>query len=274
MSSGRKPAKIKAPNISAPPTISQTRFDAPSGDSYLTRQEKGTQITESILSANTRNTVGQAQQALSSLSEELNAPDARRIEDIRQRATDFYDLQADGINQQSDETLGRAASALSKRFGGALNASFGSDLLSRVEADRASQLNSARQQAALYGEDLYSQDENSRMQRYQLFQNYLTDLNGQARSFTSQDAATLQGERERAQTLAMARAQMVQQANMANVQNQMQFAAQKQQAIMCYDGAGLGIASAFTPASALGSLSKIASAGKAGTSFMSLFTGK
>ncbi|HEY9746474.1 MAG TPA: hypothetical protein V6C99_09690 [Oculatellaceae cyanobacterium] len=81
-------------------------------------------------------------------------------------------------------------------------------MLADVEKGRIERLANARKEAALLGEDLHRQDENSRMQRFALFQNYLNDLSNQARGLQTSNAALFASERQRDSDLAVNRANL------------------------------------------------------------------
>ncbi len=216
MSIGRKKTKVSEPKIAAPPAITQGEYTLPTGDRYLSRQQGHREITEALLSPLTRQTVDRGQQAMVQLADELARPDARRMADIQERSQTFFERQARGIHEEADDQVMRAASDLGKRFGGTYNATFGTDLLARLEQNRLEQLAAARLDASLYGEDLARADEESRIQRFQLFQNYLGDLNNQAQNYAALGSNLLQDERNRAQDLAVMRAQLAQNAQRYN----------------------------------------------------------
>jgi hypothetical protein len=195
--------------INAPPQTTQVEFNAPTGDRYLTAQEGNRQVFTSQLGGRTQGTVDAALGGLQQLAQELNQPDSARMADIRQRGQDYYDLQAEGINADADTALSRTRSDLSKRFGGAYNASFGADLLARIENNRIGSLSDARKDASLYAEDLQQSDEASRLNRFTAFQNYLADLNNQAQGYQSFGGSILQQENQRATSLAEQRASIV-----------------------------------------------------------------
>lgn len=217
MSAGRKNAKT--PTIAAPPQVTRYEFNSPLGDRYLTRREGITEISDSILGPQTSRTIQTGQQALKNLADELSSPDARRLNDIGLRARDFYELQAGAINSEADALFSAAQSDLSKRFGGAFNATFGTDYLARLQNNRLSRLYDASKEASLLGEDLYRQDEDSRMKRFTLFQNYLLDEHNKAQGVAGTASDLLQNETNRAQDLAVKRASMVQRTMEMNAAN-------------------------------------------------------
>lgn len=235
MSLGRKKNKdVSAPKIVAPPRVTEAEYGLPTGDRYLSRQEGHRETTESLLSPMTRETVARGQQALVDLAGELSSPDARRMQEIHRRGQDFFDLQAQGIHADADARFAQTASDLSRRFGGSYNATFGTDLLGRLEMNRLNQLYAARKEAALYGEDLARADEDSRIRRFQLFQNYLGDLNNQARGHATMGATLLQNERNRDQDLAIMRAQLAQQAGRYNQQAELARGQQRVDLVKAY----------------------------------------
>ena len=216
MSLGRKPAKAKAPVIEAPPQMTHFEFLSPTGDQYNVRRDGSSQFATTTLSPLSSQTVQTGQEALLGLADELIAPDNQRVQDIADKSLDYYILQAQGINAQADDILAQAESDLSKRFGGTYNATFGADYLARLENNRLAQLSTAAKEATLFGEDLYAQDEDSRIRRFELFQDYLTTEFDKANAAWSAGSNTLQNEAGRAQDLAVARANLVQNASRYN----------------------------------------------------------
>jgi hypothetical protein len=205
MSQGRKK---KEPKIDAPPAVTTTVYTNPLGDQFTSVTSGGAESHSSRLSSGTQAMADESSNALQSLAKELNMPDERRLQAIGDRSRDYYDLQAGGINQDVDDILSRTKSDLNKRFGGAYNATFGTSLLGDIESNRVDRLVDARKESALLGEDLYQQDEDSRIRRFTLFQNYLNDLNNQARGLQSSNAAILANERGRATDVAVDRANL------------------------------------------------------------------
>lgn len=207
MSSGRKKSKNK---IKAPPPITRTEYNLPTGDNFTTSTEGGTQRFTSSLSGATSNLVRQSQSGLETLAKELRRPSSQRARDIRKRGDDFFDLQAESINENADDLFKRTQSNLNQRFKGSLNSTFGSDLLSKVEDDRLNRLMRSRKESNLLAEDLFKSDEDSRVRRFALFQNYLSDINNQARGLASQGSNVLSSERARATKVAIAEANLEQ----------------------------------------------------------------
>lgn len=215
MSLGRK--KAKEVKIVAPPPITRVEFNSPTGDRYVTTTSGGKQTFESYLNPTTKMTVQESLKGLNQLAKELNQPDPVRQQAIDQRSRDFYDLQATGINRDADAQISKTRSNLAQRFGGAYNATFGTNLLARLEENRLGQLAEAHKQSALLGEDLYRADENSRIRRFSLFQNYLADLNNQARGLQSNGSSVLLSEANRESDLAVQRANLAMQASNQNM---------------------------------------------------------
>ncbi len=214
MSLGRKKkSTTKIIKVSAPPPITRVEFNSPTGDRYVTTTQNGQQTFQSYLNPTTKQTVAESLKGLQQLAKELNQPDPVRQQAITQRSRDFFDLQSSDINAQTDSQLAKARSSLSKRFGGAYNATFGTNLLAQMEGSRLGQLAEASKQAALLGEDLYKSDEDSRVRRFALFQNYLADLNNQARGLQSNGSGVLMNESQRATDLAVQKANLALQAS-------------------------------------------------------------
>lgn len=211
MSLGRKKKKTKKVVVKSQPTIQTVDYLSPTGDRFTTTVDNGVQSFGSSLGAPTQSIVNESLQGMLDLAKDLREPDGARQEAITQRSRDFYDLQARGINRTADERLFQTQSDLSKRFGGTYNATFGGDLLARMERDRQDRLSDAQKESSLLGEDLYRNDEDSRIRRFSLFQNYLNDLNNQARGLQTSAANTLDSNRQQADTLAIQRATLMNQ---------------------------------------------------------------
>lgn len=240
MSSGRK--KSEVPEIKAPPTITRTEFANPLGDRFISETKKNTQSVFSELSPVTQGMVNRSLSGMIRLFDEIDAPDAVRQQAINQRADDFYNLQAAGLNRDHDDRMKQTRSDLSKRFGGTYNATFGTDLMSRMERDHGSLLGDVRLQANLLGEDLRRDDQADRLQRFALFQNFLGDLNNQAQGLGSQGVQVLQNERTRATDLAITRANMIQRAQAMDAEAR----ARRSSLIGTLVGTGVSLASAGT----------------------------
>lgn len=221
MSLGRKKkSTTKVVKVVAPPPITRVEFNSPTGDRYVTTTQNGQQTFASYLTPTTRSTVEESLKGLQQLARELNQPDPVRQQAITQRSRDFYDLQSADINAAADTQLARTRSTLSRRFGGAYNATFGTNLLAQIEGSRLGQLSEASKQAALLGEDLFRADEDSRLRRFGLFQNYLADLNNQARGLQSNGTSVLLNESQRASDLAVQKANLALQASRQDAQAQ------------------------------------------------------
>jgi hypothetical protein len=222
MSLGRKkktPVK-KEIKIVAPPAITQVAFNSPTGDRYVTTTRGSEQTFESFLTPTTRSTVEESLKGLQNLAKELNQPDPVRQQAINQRSQDFFNLQASGINSSANAQLAQTRTSLAKRFGGAYNATFGTNLLAQMENNRLGQLAEAQKQSGLMGEELYRADEDSRVRRFSLFQNYLADLNNQARGLQSNGSGVLLNETQRATDLSVQRANLAMQASNQNASYQ------------------------------------------------------
>lgn len=224
---GRKPEKVKAPVINAPPQITNAEFTSPTQDLYQVQRAGEQQQFSATLSPLTRQTVQSSQEALQSLADELNTPDAQRLYDIANKGLDYYTLQSQGINAEADQLVSKAQSDLSKRFGGAYNSSFGAAFLAKLEQNRLSQLSSAAKDAAMVAEQLYTQDEDSRLRRFALFQNFLTTEQSKAENAWELGSHLLQDDAARAQNLAVTRANLAQNAMRYNQEAQLQVRQQR-----------------------------------------------
>ncbi len=213
MSFGKKKSKSPEIKISAPPRINQFEFRSPTGDIFKTRKEGTTQISESKLGNFSQGVVSRSQRGISDLASALDRPDAQRASDIRKRSDDQFQIQAQGINQDSDTIFSKARSTLAKRFGGSFNSTFGNDFLARIENNRLGQLTDARRRSSLLGEELALSDEDSKIRRIGVFQSFLNDLNAQAQGFSQTGSSLLQNETRRATDLAISRANLLQRAS-------------------------------------------------------------
>ena len=212
MSFGSKKSSGSDIRIAAPPRITQTNYTSPAGDQFITQSQGNTQYFKNILAPKTQQVVDQSLQGLHTLAGQLMTPDQSRVDQINQRAKDFYDVQARGINRIYDDQRKQTQADLNKRFGGAYNATFGADELARVDNNRATELVNRQQQSGLLAEDLKQQDENSQTKRFQLFQNFLASLNGEAQDASSAGSQILATDRSRASQLALQQAQLSQRA--------------------------------------------------------------
>jgi hypothetical protein len=120
---GSKKSSTPKVTIDAPPPIQQVAYHSPTGDSYVSSTQNGVETFQSQLTPQTQNTVFTSLSALQDLARELQQPDSVRQAAIDQRSQDFFNQQAKGINLDSDLTLAKTQSDLSKRFGGAYNGS-------------------------------------------------------------------------------------------------------------------------------------------------------
>lgn len=224
MTLGRKPEKVKTPVISAPPQITQAEFTAPTLDQYQVTRSGNQQQFDAVLSPLTRQTIQSSQEALQSLADELSA---QRMLDIAGKGLDYYMLQSQGINAEADGIASKAQSDLARRFGGAYNATFGATYLAGLEQNRLAQLSKAAKEAALVAEDLAVQDEESRVRRFALFQNYLTNEQAKAENAWDLGSHLLQDDAARAQNLAITRANLAQNAMRYNQEAQLQVRQQR-----------------------------------------------
>lgn len=202
MSLGRKKTE-QTIKVDYPKPVTRTTYTNPFGDRFISTSANGKETYNSKLSSKTQFIVNESLSGLQSLAQELNAPDARRMQQIIDESQGYYDLQADGINEDLDNVLARTKTDLNKRFGGAYNATFGTSMLSGIEGTRIDKLSDARKQAVLLGEDLAQQDEDSRIQRFNLFQSYLNDLSNQARGFQTNSSTVFSTDRQRVGTAAL-----------------------------------------------------------------------
>lgn len=229
MSAGRQPT-VKAPTINAPAPITQADYTTPTGDTYGTWRIGNTQDSQSFLSPQTAGTIQTSQDALQNLAQNLAQPSDQMVQNINQQSQDFYNLQAQNINNESNNEYDQTESDLAKRFGGAYNATFGATTLGQIQKNRLNALATAGEQATLYGQDLYNQDQANQINRFQLFNNYLNNQNNQANTANALDSNLLENEANRGQSLGIAQAQLQQQANLANLNTAMQIRQQKIQA--------------------------------------------
>lgn len=232
MSLGRKKSETKVVKVTAPPAITKVEFNSPTGDRYVTTTRGSKQTFESFLNPSTQLTVQESLKGLQQLARELNQPDAARQQAINQRSQDFFDLQAAGINSAADAQLAKARTSLAQRFGGAYNATFGANMLALMEGNRLGQLAEAQKQSSLLGEDLFRADEDSRVRRFTLFQNYLADLNNQARGLQSSGSSILLNEADRASDLAVQRANLAMQTSARDAALEMELARTQREAAL------------------------------------------
>jgi hypothetical protein len=231
MSAGRHPNKITAPKINAPTPVTQYNFSSPTGDTYSTKREGNTQYSQNSLSPQTQSTIYASQNGLQGLAQDLAQPDAQIAQNIAQQSQNFYDLQAQNINNESNSLLSQTASDLSHRFGGAYNATFGALSLGQLQKNRLNQLYNAGKEATLLGQDLYNQNQQNKINRFQVFNNYLNNQYNQANGSNSLGSNLLENEASRAQNLGIDQAKLQEQAALSN-QNIANQAAQRKLAVI------------------------------------------
>lgn len=226
MSLGRS-KNVNPPRVIAPTSVTQYQYNAPTGDSYSVARNGNTETSQSILAPQTQVTVTTSQNAMQGLANDLSAPDPQLVQDIAQKSQNFYDLQAQDINNEADAINSQTQSDLSKRFGGTYNATFGTTLLGLQSKNRLTQLYNASKEATQYGQDLYNQDQQNKIQRFQAFGNYLNDQNNQAQNISNYGSGLLQDEAGRAQSLAVSRAQLLQNSQAATQNADLQMRQQR-----------------------------------------------
>jgi|GEM_PF-3071148 len=231
MSAGRNPNTIKAPTINAPDPITQYSMGSPTGDIYSTIRNGNSQYTQDSLTPQTASTIQTSQSALQDLVQNLAQPDDQMYQNIADQTQNYYDLQAQNINNASDNLYNQTTSDLANRFGGAYNSTFGAMELGQIQKNRLNALYNAGNEATMYGQDLYNQDQANQINRFQVFQNYLTNQYNQAQSANTSGSNLLENEANRTQNLSIDQAKLQMQADIAN-QNAARQAAQRRAAIL------------------------------------------
>lgn len=231
MSVGRNANTIKAPTINAPTPITQYSMGSPTGDIYSTIRDGNSQYTQDSLTPQTAATIQTSQNALQDLAQNLAQPNDQMYQNIADKAQNYYDLQAQNINNTSDNLYNQTTSDLANRFGGAYNSTFGAMDLGQIQKNRLNALYNAGSAATMYGQDLYNQDQANQINRFQVFNNYLTNLYNQAQSANTLGSNLLENEANRAQNLSIDQAKLQMQAAIAN-QNAARQAAQRRAALL------------------------------------------
>lgn len=179
-----------------PPQI--TRFESllPTGDKLITESSGGTDRSYTQLSPATQELVNTSQEGLNNLSQNLILPDSQRLSQIASRSDALYSSLSKAVNTGYDKAFGQVAADNVVRFGGALNSTFGSQLLSEVESQRQQNLAQAKLQADLTAEDLMIQDESSKINRIDALNSLLTGLNNTQLDAVKLGQSTLQSSRD------------------------------------------------------------------------------
>ena len=230
MPAGRKKT-ISAPVIKAPTPLTQYNFTSPTGDSYATVRDGNSQYTQNLLTPQTAATIQASQNGLQGLAQDLAQPSDQMYQNIAQQSQNFYDLQAQNINNESNTMYDQTASDLSHRFGGTYNSTFGALALDQLQKNRLNALYNASKEATMYGQDLYNQDQSNQINRFQVLNNYLNNLYGQAQSSNELGSNLLENEANRAQNLGISQANLAQRANELN-QQVAQAAAKRRMALL------------------------------------------
>ncbi|MDX2083831.1 MAG: hypothetical protein SFZ03_00380 [Candidatus Melainabacteria bacterium] len=207
MSFGRK-KNDSPPPVQAPPAITRVEFNAPIGDRFISEVVGSTQTAKAELSPFTQALVDQSADAALEALSGLIQPDATRSAQIQQRADDYFQDLSRTINDSADDAIRRTQSGLARRFGGSANATFGNDLIDRLERSRQQELAGARRNANLLGEELSQNDETSRVRRLSTFLNLVNAPFEQSYSLFVPSSDTLLQERQRETDLARFRASL------------------------------------------------------------------
>ncbi len=161
MSFGSKPKQ---------PEFSPFTFRLPTGDQVRQVYEDGRLIIEPVLSAFNRRQLLQNQRNIARLSQELGRSSTAENRQVASYRNQFLQQMRQAIDSSADLSRSQTLSDLSNRFGGRYSATFGNDLLSRLEKNRQSALSEASANALLLGEQLRNEADQNRIRRIQLLQ--------------------------------------------------------------------------------------------------------
>lgn len=176
MSFGReKRTPAPPPRPPEPPRITRVETLSPLGDQVVTEEAGNVQRTFSKLSTPTRRILDTSRNAVQGLATQLASPDSTRQRDLQRLQEDLFSSQAAAINSASDRSAGAIRSQNAQRFGGALNATFGNQLLGELEGQRQRSLADARLESDLIARELENTRTQSRIQRLQVFQGLLNN---------------------------------------------------------------------------------------------------
>jgi len=227
---GRK-ATVQAPTIHAPAIVTQTSFNAPTGDQYNAIRDGNLQFSLNNLTPQTQATIDASQAGLQGLAQDLAQPTDAEVQNIQDQAQNYFDLQAQNINNQSNNLVAQTASDLSHRYGGTYNSTFGAYALGQLQNNRLNALYNAGKDALQMGQNLYNQNQANQIDRFQVLNNYLLDQFNQAQGIYNTGSSLLQDETNRAQNLSIDQAKLQVQAALANQNALVRFFQQRRQAV-------------------------------------------
>lgn len=165
----------------------------------------GTLLTDTQLSPE-RQALGQlSQRNLTRLATELSQGGTATDRDTARRLSEStYTSLSRTINGESSAQRDLVRSELSRRFGGTTAATFGNELLARVEGERLGSLSQARAEADAAGADQLRDLENARIQRLSVFSKLVEGNSSLAAQLNSRSSSLFQTERSRRQSKSLA----------------------------------------------------------------------
>lgn len=171
MSFGRK---------SRQPQFQPFKVVLPTGDRIVQRYNDGAIEVVPKLSQASKHQLAQSNRAIKQLTNELIRRPGQERELINSQKQLFYDRLRRAIDEASNARVSQTRSDLARRFGGSLNATFGNDLLSRLERERLNATREAQTDSTLFGQYLLNAADQSRLLKLQALQGQMGALLGPA----------------------------------------------------------------------------------------------
>jgi hypothetical protein len=142
--------------------------------------ENGMLTSRTMLSPTNRRILADSQAQLSQLTAELSERPAAEVQQIQSFQDTFFNKLRHAIDTGFADDTDRTRSNLAHRFGGALQSTFGNDLLSRLDQNRLNAVKDAQADSLMAGHDLAADKDTSRLRRIQLLQNQIAGISQSA----------------------------------------------------------------------------------------------
>jgi hypothetical protein len=174
------------------------------GDTTRTRQQGNTLTSSTQLGAGNQALANQLLLNTQQTLGELNTTPQALVQQAEALANEQFDQLAQAINDEAQQQRSQLESQNAQRFGGSLNATFGTDLLARQEAARLSTLQQARLATTEAAQERLAQREANRQQRLGLLASVLDALNTTGSNASLQGFSLLQADRNQVANRALA----------------------------------------------------------------------
>jgi hypothetical protein len=194
-----------APRLTPQPSaLGSLTLRSPLGDTTRTRQQGNTLTTSTQLGAGNQAVANQLLLNTQQTLGELNVTPQALVQQAEALANQQFEQLALTINDEAQQQRSQLESQNAQRFGGSLNATFGTDLLARQEAARLANLQQARLATTEAAQDRLAQQDAMRQQRLGLLTSVLDGLNATGTTASLQGLSLLQSDRNQVANRALA----------------------------------------------------------------------